>query len=385
MRIIKFKKFLLEGGNVRLKSGESAQKIPLENVDRKEVQTLVKSALVAFNNQYEKQMGKPLWKNVEDLIKRELIFSGSTRSFFANYISDKDFMASKKFVGDIDLMFPEEYVADVKKFLDANIGKMFGQLRYVDEGGNSITQWNTLFEMPKEYWDRIRFVQIDFEPVPFKKEKEEPTEPTEFSIFAHYSSWKDITEGIKGVFIKFLYRSLFSNLQKLSNYVVVTNKGKVSTSKEFAKDVGLYKFSVDKGVRIGYEPIYEDGVQKQIDGKLAFRQIDPKDSTYEQSLKTIYTMAFKKEPTDEDIKDMHSFVGSLKMLKDVDLNMDVIYMDFINLLWGSGAQGLERDNPKIDFENKKAARDRFVAEFPELKKHDNDIQNMIETFYQNYK
>lgn len=352
----------------------------MKSIDRSEIQSIISNALTEFNKSFKSQFKKPLWAKFDHLFDKGLLFSGSTRPFFAKYISDEEFQTKKPLVGDQDLMFDEKLNDELKTFLITSKGKQFGQLRYVDRGGNSPTQENTLFELPEKFWDRIRYIQIDFEPVPFENDI-----PTEFSIFAHYSSWKDISEGIKGVFVKYLYRSLFTNLEKISNYVIQTDTGKLSKSKKFEQEIGKYKFSVDRGVRIAFEPVLENGKQKIIDGKQVFREIETKESTYEQSLSVIFSLVFKRLPVGSDLNKMKSFIGVLDIMKDSKIDHKTIYLDFTKLLWDDGAQGLERNNPEMDFENKKAAHDKFVEIFPDLYSLDKKIQTMIETYYKTYR
>jgi len=379
---MRFRTFLKEGGNVVLKTGEAAQKIPMDQVERKELQKVLRDTLVALNKKFEAKFDHPLWKNFDELVRKEMLYSGSSRIFFKDSVSDEEFKKYKSKVGDLDLMFPLHLKGELKQLLDSIIGQQVGPCRYVDEGGNSPSQYNTLFELPEEYWDKIKYVQVDFEPV---DANEETGEPTEFSLFAHYSSWKDIQEGVKGLFSKYLYRSIFSNIEKISNYVILTDSGKVSKSKEFESEIGKYKFSVDRGVRIGYVPVMDaDGTQKMVDGKFAYKKDDK--SNYEQGMQVIFNMAYQKDPTDSELKAMHSFVGSLDLIaQNFDkAKIENIFVRFIELIWGQGAQGIERDNPKGDFEIKKTAYDLFLKKFPYLKSHDKQIQQELKVFYEKY-
>lgn len=372
----RFKKFLLEGGNVVLRSGESAQKIPVEKIDRTEIQNMLIDTLKKFSIAFGKKYDRPIWQEFNHLFKNDMIFSGSSRLFFSKRISDDEFKTHKKLVGDIDTMYDKNISQNLLEFCMKSEGKKFGDMRFVGAGGTSIIQINVLFELPEKFWDKIRFVQVDFEPVEY-----ENNQPNEFSLFSHYSSWSDMKEGIKGVFVKYLYRSIFHNLEKIQNYVIITKTGKVSNSKIFENDLSLWKFSVDKGVRIGYEPIIENGVHKIINGKKAYREIDTKNSTYEQSMNTIFQLAFDIPPNKQDLKKMGSFLGVLEILSKTKKNIEEIFEDYINLLWGSGAQNLERNNDKIDFENKLSSYSAFLKKFPEMKKFHKKCEDLIEKYY----
>lgn len=391
MKLLRFKRFqhentgpIFEGGNVVLKTGETAQKIPMELVNRSELKPILLQTMKALNQAFEKQVGHPLWKRFDELVKDLKLFSGSSRLFFSDKISDDMFKTHKKMVGDLDTMYNKAYEKELKDFLIANTGVKMGPCRYVDEGGNSPTQFNTLFELPKEYWNSIRYFQVDFEPIDYNDAKDEPSD---FSLFAHYSSWKDIKEGIKGAFSKYLYRSIFGNIEKIENYVILTGTGKVSKSAAFEKAVGKYKFSVDRGVRLGYAPVIdpETGKQQIVDGKFAYKETDKGD--YEQDMNVLFNMAFGKVPNESELRLMHAFTGSLDLMERLfdKKKIESIFLHFVQLCWAKGAQGFERGNPELDFENKKAAYDQFLARFPYLKGHDQEIQTMIEEYYKGYK
>jgi hypothetical protein len=129
----------------------------------------------------------------------------------------------------------------------------------------------------------------------------------------------------------------------------------------------------------------ETGKQKVIDGKFVYTDAGKED--YEQDMNVLFNMAFGKQPTDTDLRLMHAFTGSLDLMGRFydKKKIEAIFLHFVGLIWGRGAQGFERDNPELDFENKKAAYDQFLARFSYLKSHDNEIQTMIEDYYKAYK
>jgi len=374
--MLKFKQYikLHEGGNLVLQTGEEAQKINVLKVERTQIVSIVKTALEDLNSAFKKQFGKPIWKAVDGSM-----VSGSTRSFFNNKISDAEFAKYKQLVGDLDTMYPLEIKEDLGNFLKASTGKQFGECIFKGIGGNSGTQFNGILELPKQFWEHVRFVQLDFEPVKFENDK-----PTDFSVLSHYSSWNDIKSGIKGVAVKLLYRAIFSDLEKLDNYVVQTATGKLSKSAKFESVIGKWKFSVDYGVRLGFEPVMdENGNQKVAGGKFVYKETEAGSAgQYIDSLPIIFEMAFNKIPDDDGLHKMKSFVGVLGLLSSMPSSKIESYFErFLHELWSPGAQSLERTDFKKDFDDKNAAVQKFIEMYPKLKKYEPTIQSMLKVYY----
>jgi len=378
--------YITEGGNVVV-NGENADHIPIDKITEQQFLQLredITNVLSALNETFLSTYGRPLFPKFKENIKSKKLFSGSTRLFF-----DKDFDVFKKYkkvVGDLDIQHPEKNSEDLHEFLIKSKGKKFGGMILFGNGGNSQLQENTIFKT-KNYPNILENLQIDFEPTTFKNGV-----PTEFATFSHYSSWTDMKSGIKGAFAKFLLRALVSSKEKLidNNIAVLTPTGKISKSQKY-NHVGIRKFSVDKGVRIAFEPVLddEDNITKTDDGKLIYNELDTSDSIYEQDLNEIFQYVYDKTPTASEIKRFHSYIGMLDMMKeyyDIETSKKV-YDGFMNLIWSESAQETDRgsfDERGIqikDFNIKKAAYDQFVKVFPEFKMTDKQLLDYVMPFY----
>lgn len=375
------------GGNVEIKN-EKAHKIPLDKISIKEYKGLQKEivdALRMFNKEFEKKYNKLLFPKFEENVKSGKLFSGSTRLFFEKPLDE--FKKYKQFIGDIDLQYPDELKLLLKEFLKDVEGKKFREMTFFGAGGNSPTQENTIFK--SSIIPNVINIQIDFEPTFF-----EDGVPNEFSIFAHYSSWKDIQNKVKGAFSKILLRALVSSKEKLGDVVIVTNTGKISKSKEF-ENPSLRKFSVDKGMRVAFEQVLNDDgkIKKSPDGKPMYKKIDTSVSTYERDVEDIFVFIFGKKASSKEIKDFYSFVGLLGLMKKyLDKNtIKDVFNSFMKIIWQVGQEITVSDNfdengiQIEDFETKKSAYDQFVKVFPELKMSDKELKDFVLFFYQNLK
>lgn len=380
--------YLTEGGNVTVK-GEPAQKIPMDKISAKQFRELQKEivdALRSLNKEFEKKYNKPLFPKFEENVKSGKLFSGSTRLFFSKPYDE--FSKHKKAVGDMDLQYPEELRPLLKEFLKDNEGQKFGKMTYFGQGGGSPTQENTIFKSSVAP-DLVKNIQIDFEPTFF-----EDGIPNDFSTFAHYSSWQDIKNKVKGAFSKLLMRALVSAKQRLGDIAVQTPTGKISTSSKY-DNPAMRKFSVDKGMRVAFEPVLDDKgeIQRTPEGKPIYKEIPTKVSNYERDIEDIFAFVFEKKPTPVEKKDFHSFVGILKLMKKyLDSNtIEKVFQNFMDIIWRTGQeieQGPDawKDGIQMnDFEAKKAAYDEFVKVFPKLKMRDEQLRDFVLPFYQDLK
>lgn len=384
---------LFEGGNVTVRKGVEmggnvevndvkAQKIPIEDLSSKqfkELQDKIVETLKELNKAFEEENGKPLFPKLENNIETEKLFLGSTRLMFTK--DYKEFKKHKKAVGDIDLQFPTELKDLLKKFLKSSEGKKFGKMAFVGSGGGSPTQINTIFSI-KDF--PVENIQIDFVPTYWEKGS-----PTKFSTYAHYSSWEDVKNNIKGAFSKLLMRSLVSSKERLGDIAVETPTGKISTSKVH-DNPSMRKFSVDKGVRMAYEPVLDDkgNIKKTPMGKPIYKEVSANKATYERDVDDIFFFVFEEKPKDKELKEFHSFIGILNLMKKYS-DKKVIrnaYERFMDLLWVNG-QEIEQGEfneegiQERDFEIKKAAYDQFVKVFPEFKMNDKQLKNFVKPFY----
>lgn len=378
----KFKSFydtLNEGGNVRLPTGEEAQKLDLSKLNEVDFEIIKQSLLNSFkemNVAFSKQTGKPFWKDFNSLTKNAKVFSGSTRTFFTKPF--KEFSQFKKMVGDMDLQVPDEKMPELKTFLEKSKGKKFGEWTWKGFTSSG-SQFNGLLEAPDAWKEIIKFIQIDFEGTPYEND-----EPTEFATFGHYSSWSDIKKNVKGLFIKYLIRALTSSI-KTGEMVII---GKRGNALKRAPIQSYYGFSVDKGVRLKIEPVLNDkGEIVLTDGLPTFTEIPTKNSTYEKSLDKIYSILFGHTPNPTQKKALFSFVNTLQLMK-INLDkkkIDEVHDRFVELLWDKGAQGIERNDPEGDRDIKMSAYNEFLNAFPAYRSKQKTTSKIIEDYYKKYR
>lgn len=367
------------GGNVKLQTGERAEKINIAfmNIDifnsfKKEL----RNVFYDFNVMFERNFCYKLWPKYDTLFSNQKLFSGSTRLMFKKPFSQ--FALYKPNVGDIDIQVPNECMTDLKSFLSNNCNMMFGRFKYIGFT-NTGMQLNCLFESPNEYKMFSKYVQVDFEGVEYKDD-----EPSEFSSFSHYSSWTDVKVGIKGFANKYLLRSLAAGLSKAEVIILSSKTGKRIKSKPIEN---FYGFSVDKGFREKLKPNYDElGNHIMIDGKFSYFKIEPKDAIYETDLGLIFETIFDAEPNEYERRSLFSFVRTLKLMHTycADSINESVFDDFIELLWGKDAQRIERDDPKHDEKVKTQMYKTFIKTFPFLKLKHKNVLKMKNNFYESY-
>lgn len=361
------KKSLNEGGNVVI-GDEEAQKIDLETVPREEVTDLIFEGLQELNKRFEKFAGIKLWN---DEVFSDLSFlSGSSVHFFNKEIPTDEFKQHKPKVGDIDTQVDVNFAEQIKEFLD-QLGNEVGPLKflgYKDSAGQKITLWNVKkFDIN---------VQIDLELAEFANGK-----PTPWSQFSHSSSWADMEENIKGVFHKYALRAI-TRKDETEEIIIRTPSGQ----KEKTMKSNKLSFSVGKGLRRKLEPVMnKDGSQLRKDGKLVFREKKTSESSYITDLETMFKIFFDEDRTDKnEMKRFQSFVGICQLVdKKFTTQQKSLFLEgFLELIWGSGAQPLERENPKGDYEIKINAWNKaknLVNAEPSV-----DVEKMIQDYYENY-
>jgi hypothetical protein len=366
----------------------TADKIPLDTISTKEYNELreeIIQTLKALNKEFESKYKKLLFPNLEANIKSGDLFSGSTKLFFTK--QHEELKRYKKSIGDIDLQYPEDLRISLKEFLKDNEGKKFGKMVFLGSGGRSPTQENTIFKISNF---PVENIQLDFEPTYF-----ENGVPNEFSRFAHSSDWEDIKANVKGAFSKLLMRALVSAKERLGDIAVLTPTGKISTSIKY-ENPSLRKFSVDKGMRVAYEPVLDDrgNIQKTKEGKPIYKEIDTKKSTYSRDLDDIFSFIFGKFPKGNEKQQFYSFVGLLSLIeKYLDKEtVKMIFSSFIKIIWERGQEIEQGQNAwddrgiqMNDFNTKKAAYDQFVKVFPYVKMKDDELIQYVKPFYDDLK
>ena len=330
-----FNQFILEGGNVQI-GDKSADRINLKNINRDDIIPVIKNGLKAISDQFENKNGLPLWDS--EVFKSNKFLSGSAFHFFDVMIPSTEFVSKKPSVGDIDTMVDVALAPMVKEFLSANIGKSFDKLNYIgfkESAGQFITLW--------ELSEFNINIQIDLELVDHDNGK-----PTDWAQFSHSSAWSDIVNGVKGVHHKYLMQSLSADVKE----PIIILTGKRRTPKE--TDKSKLAFSVQKGLRIRYVPHLVDGKQQLIGGKLVFDELETNESVFETKLENIFTMFIGSKPTGSDMSDMHSFNGSIKILKKYKKPNEIklIFDDYFDRLFGKGAQMIVRADHTGDLSEK---------------------------------
>jgi hypothetical protein len=397
-----FKKFyyLKEGGNVRAinrETGEivaSAEKMDLRKIDRQYIIDRMLNTFYALNKMFKSKHDIPIWVD-ESILKSGQAFNGSSEAFFNQKISDEQFIKHKPSVGDVDLTIPHEHLPELFEMLKGLEGQdIVKGVKYIGQGKQNLGhghQINGIFQITQG--KETVMSQVDFEGVDYDTDR---TNPTPWAKFSHNSHWDDIVEGFKGVHHKYMLMNLTRSLSTREDIVVLTPKSpteppeKVKVKRVKGKEIPTsLAFSVDRGIRSKFVPAYNSaGEQIEVEGKLAFKELPTADSKYEKNLEGVFELLFNVKPTPAELEKLNSFIGLLQLTKQY-AQPQQIKLCFKHLmeksLFGPGAQGLERNNPELDF----AIKDKMVSEmtrvFPMLKKDYVAYQPMIEEYYKTYK
>lgn len=362
-----YQQFLLEGGNISF--GEvSAERINLKNINRDEIVPQLRTLIHAINKAFKKQFKEDLWK--PELIDSGKFLSGSALHFFnLNEIPTEKFTKFKTSVGDIDTQVDIEKTEKIEQFLEATVSTKIGNSTLIGFK-KSFEQFITLWSVPVN--KEILNIQIDLELVEYKDH-----EPSEWANFSHSSHWDDISKRIKGVFHKWLLRAL-SDKDNISFIERMKTKDKKVQS-------NIYSFSVAKGLREKYAPVLDEaGQQEMKEGLPVYKSVPTSASHYETELSIIFKSLFDKEPTKTDLKNFESFTGLLNLTKKylTSVQVDNTVSRFVNLLFDVKAQGIYKDDPDQDKEEKMTA---LALLCKTLDKNTEDFEEKISTYYKNYK
>jgi len=415
-----------------------AQQVDLRVIDRKTLRKDLIDAFVSLDSKFEAKYGEPLWEDATGLFYSNgnfsgVAFNGSSEHFFSNAISDESMLKKKPTMGDVDLTIPKEKLQDLfDLLLDLEGSQISPHVTYMGQNNTQkdfyLSQINSIFAYEYEPGTDPLFIQVDFESSDY-----EGNRPTEFAKFSHSSSWEDINAGLKGVFHKYIIRSLADILSKMEDVVVLQKKSllwppsarKISAS---STPVKMYSFSVDSGLRSAYElqkykeedlakgeeykqqkskkkklaspedelPLPNVGDVVEVDGKTAYKLLEPKESTYVNVVSEIMKLLFKEkmgedyQPTSEDVNLFGSFVGILRLMKKYLDNDEIesVYQNFVDWkLFDSASQGLYINEPpeiakEKDKSSKMAAVNQFRKMFSFLEEPDSQ---KLESYYGVYK
>lgn len=342
-----------------------------------------------MNKDFESKFHKKIWVD-EKILANGIAFNGSTSFIMDPNYSDEEIIKYKPSAGDIDITVDENLKDDVWDYLDSIEGKeiipgatYFGSNKHTKSAiGDQI---NSVIIVHFKN-GTVAYCQVDFEFLPF-----EDSHPTEWAKFSHSSAFEDARVGVKAVCQKFLIRALVGGASVRPDIVIATGKStpdKITLSKSKVHALPrMLKFSVGRGIRIAYEPMYdENGDIIVIDGKQVYKEIPSKNSNFETVIENIYKLAFGRlDVHHEDIKKFNSFIGVLDLMKEhlSKSQIKATHDRFIELLWsnkGARAQELEVDNAELDFQIKNAGYQRFIKHFglPDKSK------KMVDEYYSKY-
>ena len=378
-----------------------ADKIDLKKIDRAALKRSVVAALKSLDSLHQKNFGDAIWdpKKRNSILASGEAFNGSSEHLFSDKISDSEFSKYKPTVGDIDLTIPAEKIETVFDLLASLEGLEIlpNKIWYVGQNRKKRMgdQINALFAYKTSKDEDPIFIQIDFEAVDYSGGR-----PDSFAKFGHSSAWEDVKEGVKGVFHKYLLRSLTSK-STLKDAIILTKASPLYPPenvkvKQKADPVKLLSFSVSQGLRPTVElQRYPDspeippelvGQPVKVGDVFAYKELSAPEANYVKNVDEIFTLLFGTPPASStEINDFGSFVGVLNLMKTYmsDEEIDNIYEDFVNeKLFGKASQRLDLTSPEVDRSAKLSAVGRFKKKFPFLAEPD---PMMVQSYYKEYK
>lgn len=374
---------LYEGGNVKVIDVNNneiyADKVDLTKVSRSEFISITQKLFKKINQDFKKLFGKRLW-SPKDITSLK-IFNGSSSFVLDTSITDDELIKHKKNVGDIDIMVDSECGDELFNYLsDLKGSEVIKGVEYI--GSNRDTsehlgdQINSIFRYKFSNGELVN-VQVDFELTEF-----ENGSPTEWAAFSHSSDFSDTKKGVKAVHHKYLLRALMYASSLVGDIVVATpasTPDKIRPKKNPPKN--SLKFSVTHGVRDSLIPMLDDnGEQVHYDGKPVYQEKPTKDSFYIKNIDEIMNIAFGGSVK---IDNPRSFVSLLKSLKKKPQSfIENVLERYVELLWGQGAQGIERNNPAGDLAVKNPGYQLFCKTtgvyYP-------DLDKLLKQYYDNYR
>ena len=361
---------LVEGGNITF-NDVSAERIDLKQINRDEIVPKLKNLIININKKFRDEFKENLWSKT--LIDSGKFLSGSAFHFFntTDIPSDK-FTKFKSSVGDIDTQVDKNKTKEIEIFLNNNLLKEIGTstlLGFKKTFEQFITLWK--FKLDK---DRELNIQIDLELVEYENE-----EPTAWANFSHSSHWDDITKKIKGVFHKWLLRSI-SDKDNISFVERMKTKDKVISS-------NIFSFSVSNGLREKYAPVLDDEGKQVISTEHnlpVYKSVPTSTSIYVTQLDIIFKSLIGVEPKRNDLELFGSYIGLMKLIKKYFTETQIrnTVNRFADLLFDVKAQGLYKNEPEKDREEKLIAFELLCKNFSI---NISEYHDMIETYYENYK
>lgn len=341
-----------EGGNMTVKNSDSeiaATKLQVANMTSEQFYDFKQSFftfIIEINDLYTEKFGTPIWSN-ERLVFEGDIYSGSTRSFVQK--SFEDFVKFKKTIGDFDIQLPENVKSNFSEFIESLSGDKISDFVLFNsrtKGSQSHSLVNAASKFPGL---GAEYLQFDWE---YVKWDSKSGKPDEWNKVAHYSSWEDIENGVKGAFVKILIKAAVAVKSSRSSskfYSVKTNK-----EVKPPLDTKEYSFNVDKGLT---------RLLKQIND--GYGKLDIIDRTSSYSVDGLFEVLFSRQPKTDEKKDLFSFVRLIKLMnKEYDNELlKSIFEKFTKLIFGVHEQQIDR-NLDEDRKVKHAAEMKFIELCP---------------------
>jgi hypothetical protein len=374
------KRVMNEGGNLELPGGHAAQTIDLKVHDRKFMVPVLKKLMAAINTGYAETFKQPLWAPA--LLQSGKFLSGSSLHFLNTNIPDAEFVKKKPKVGDIDTQVDKEKEANLEQWLNGMKGKHVGNATFLGfQRGNE--QFSSLWELSNP---PVK-VQIDLEFVKFEKD-----EPTDWAQFSHSSSWDDIQEGIKGVFHKYIIQAFATLTRQDFLLRKMVGRGKAKEEQDVPTTDNMVSFAVSSkeggGLRQKYEPVLDDNNKPLIKDGLPVLRARPTEG-YDQTIAGIFGSLFHKKINPQNYDSVSSklwsFVGLLEVMNMFldQSEKDRVVEAFMIKLFGRGAQGLYKNDPDRDIDEKNTA---LAKMFSSLKiQPPAELNQMIADYKSTYK
>lgn len=196
------KEMLLEGGNIKLKTGQSA--VPLMAADRTTHQISIHNTMSAIHDSFKTEHGADLFGKDKKALSTGSAYAGSTRHLMNKTLSNAEYSKYKPSTGDVDVQIPKQHLAAIANHLKP--GREFGDYKVqgIKKHGLEVS---AIMQHKKSGQNH----QIDFEGSEYHN-----NEPTKGEQFQHSSSWEDTKHGIKGAHHKMLLNAAAGTTHKFS-------------------------------------------------------------------------------------------------------------------------------------------------------------------------
>ena len=220
MRMLKFRQFLSEGGNIKVGDVQAAP-FKVTEKTRESTASGIHNALNDLHASFHKEHGQHLFGEKKQGLSSGSIFAGSTKQLMdTKGIPSKEFVQHKPMVGDVDVQIDKEHKEKLSNHLKSGMKLGEYTVAGTKKHGNEVS---AVLQHPAGH-----NIQIDFEGVQYKN-----GEPTKSEQFLHSSNWEDTKAGIKGSHHKILINAAGGDTHKFS--ITHGLKSRADTT----KDVGI--------------------------------------------------------------------------------------------------------------------------------------------------